>query len=299
MDIFKLRQGREPPLQLTAEKFHDATGKKWPWYQNNNGPRHYAVCPECDNPLHIINLDSDRKVDAAGRAMPLYARHASTSVAGIADYDAAEYEACTLANPKSFGGKSKTRPSASAQAIIAHLVEFADLVQWQAERFLGLRLSDSEFSKILEAFRQQQGQFYREVSTSNLPYALLYMAGNQRLFQPRVTPDSPFRSAVETSENFRVVDGVVRRVTGVKATLGFYVTAHRIEKAGQGHTQKMTLVIEETIHQPGAPEPERHVLLRQERELEISYFCRSVGKRIRLRQLAEAVFAPGAERAPE
>lgn len=291
MDIFKLRPGHEPSLQLSAEKFHDATGKKWPWYQNNNGPRHYAVCPECDNPLHIINLDSDKKVDAAGRNLPLYARHASGSVAGIADYDAANYESCTLANPKSFSGKSKTRPSVSARVIIEHLVEFADLVHWQVERFLGIRLSDSEFSKILEAFRQQEGQFYREVSTSNLPYALLYMAGNQRVFQPRVTQDSPFRSAVENSRNFRIVDGVVKRVTPVKATLAFYVTAHKIEKAGQGHTQKMTLVIEETIHQAGSAEAERHVLLRQERELEISYFCRSVGKRIRLKQLAESVFA--------
>lgn len=121
--------------------------------------------------------------------------------------------------------------------------------------------------------------------------------------QPRATQDSPFRSAVENSKNFRVVDGVVKRMTPVKATLAFFVTAHKIEKAGQGHAQKMTLVIEETIHQPGSQEAERHVLLRQERELEISYFCRSVGKRIRLKQLAEAVFAekpePKSESPPE
>ncbi|KWB24969.1 hypothetical protein WL32_08280 [Burkholderia cepacia] len=292
MNVFKLRQGEHDYQKLTETGFHFATGKQYPWYQSRAGKTmHYAVCPECENPMHIVNLDVDRKVDADGRSLPLYAKHAVGDIEGIGKFDKDAYEECSLADPKSFNGKNKTRrPGAITAGIIEILVNHADAVHYMVERFLGASVSDRLFASMLEQFHRQEGYLYREVSTSNVPYALLYMAGNQQVTGCGPKDDSVLARAVKKSENFELSRQRIRRKADSKARLHFFVTNHVIKQSDSGNEQTMTIVIEEEIS------GERCLLLREAVALEIDYFRNILAKRNRLRDIARKEFngLPGA-----
>lgn len=296
MDVFKLRVGQAGCFRLTTTEYHVATAKKRPWYQASatGGTNHYGVCPECENPLHIVNLDVDKKVDTLGRTLPLYAKHATTSINGIATFDQARYDDCSLANPTSFNGKDKSRkPGFVADNILQLLADQADLIHRHAERFLGVQMPDEALEKLLKQFRQQEGQFYRAVSQWNLPFALLYMGGHQNTFGFRIPDDSPFAAAAKKSKHFELRGGRLRPVSQ-NAQIGFYVTDHKIP-ADKNAAQTMCLVIEEVS--PPSPQQKvapgtggvRQVLLKQEREMDLGFYRNDLGKRLRLRELAKTI----------
>ncbi|CAM8819489.1 HNH endonuclease [Burkholderia pseudomallei] len=286
MNVFKLRQGEHDCQKLTTTGFHFATGKRSPWYQSRAGKTmHYAVCPECDNPVHIVNLDVDHKVDGEGKCLPLYAKHAGGNVEGIGNFDEDAYDECSLANPKSFNGLNKTRrPGPTTAGIIDILVNHADAVQYTVDKFLGLSVSDRLFASMLEQFHKQEGYLYREVTTSNLPYALLYMAGNQDVTGCWVKDDSAFGRAVKKSQHFELSRQRIWRKANSSAQIHFFVTNHVIRAAESAKEQTMTLVIEEEIS------GQRHPLLREVKRLEVDQFCNMIAKRNRLREIAHKEF---------
>lgn len=286
MNVFKLHPGKNESFTLwTPAVFHGATSKRYPWYQEREGKvRHYAVCPECDNPIQIINLDVDSKVDGTGNNLPLYAKHTATSIQGIAEYDELAYDECSLANPKSFNGTNK-RPVGSrfVASILQVLVEHADAVHFMVQRFLDASVPVPAFQSLLQQFSVHEGYLYRAVTTSNLPFALLYMGGNQDLFPCRLKKDSLIAQAVKNSQNFELNgERIVRKARG--GALRFFVTDHKIESTPEGARQYMTLIVEEEI----AGNKVR--LLNTKRELEVAYFRNTVDKRQRLRDMADELF---------
>lgn len=295
MDVFKLRVGQAGCFRLTATEYHLATAKKHPWYQStqNGGIQHYGVCPECDNPIHIVNLDVDKKVDALGRALPLYAKHATTSINDLVPFNQSRYDDCSLANPESLNGKDKTRrPGPIADSIMRLLVEQADLIHRHAERFLGVQMPDEAFEKLLRQFKQQDGQFYRAVSPWNLPFALLYMGGHQNTYGFQVRSSSPFEEAMAKSKYFKLHSGRLIPAQAQKGVrLGFYITDHKIP-ADKSVVQTMCLVIEESgppTASHGAGDSDRRILLKQKREMDLGFYRNDLGKRLRLRELAKNV----------
>ncbi|MPV71351.1 hypothetical protein [Burkholderia sp. BE17] len=292
MNVFKLRQREHDCQTLTARAFHFATGKQYPWYQSRTGKTmHYAVCPECDNPVHVVNLDVDHKVDAEGKRLPLYAKHAAGDVETIGKFDKDAYDECSLANPKSLNGRNKTRrPGPIAAGIVDILVNHADAVHYMVEKFLGASVSDQLFASMLEQFHKQEGYLYREVSTSNVPYALLYMAGNQSAIGCEAKGNSLFARAVKNSEHFELSWQRIKRKRDSNARLRFFITDHTIKKSESGNQQTMTLVIEEEVS------GKRQPLLQEAVKLEIDFFRNILAKRNRLRELARKEFdgVPGA-----
>ncbi|KWC21003.1 hypothetical protein WM04_19975 [Burkholderia ubonensis] len=282
MNVFKLRQGEHGSQTLTAVSFHFATSKKFPWYQDRAGKiRHYAVCPECDNPIHIVNLDVDRKVDNEGRNLPLYAKHALGNIEGIGAFDPEAYEDCSLANPKSLNGADKTRrPGKVVSDILEVLRDHADALHYIIERFLGASISDELYGSILRQFHKQEGYLYRAVSTSNLPYSLLYMAGNQSTYGCFPKPESVWTQALAHSAHFEMGKWGIRRKSDSKAQLRFFVTDHEIKSSPDGHEQKMMLVVEEEYA------GEKRRLLTKNQTMEIQFFRNMLSKRMRLREIA-------------
>lgn len=296
MNVFKLRPGNGEWIPLSSPAvFHAKTSKKYPWFQERDGKvRHYATCPECDNPIQVINLDVDSRVDASGRSLPLYAKHTAFSVPSIADYDEDAYNECGLANPRSFNGTER-RPVRSrfADEVLQLLVREPDALHIIAERFLDAYIPDEVFAGMLKQFALQQGHLYRAVTTSNLPYAVLYMSGNQDLFdcKPKSTT-SPVAQALSESKSFELKNGRIVRRAGAKGSLRFFVTDHKQAKSPEdvqstaGDTgQSMKLIIEEQIGE------EKRALYSARQELkDIPYFRNLIAKRERFRGMARELF---------
>ncbi|CBJ36248.1 conserved protein of unknown function [Ralstonia solanacearum CMR15] len=296
MNVFKLKPGNGDWISLSSPAvFHATTSKKYPWFQERDGKvRHYATCPECDNPIQVINLDVDSRVDGAGRSLPLYAKHVAFNVPGIADYDEDAYNECGLANPRSFNGTER-RPTNSrfADEILRLLAREPDTLHIIAERFLEAYIPDELFAAMLKQFAIQQGHLYRAVTTSNLPFAVLYMSGSQDLFTCKPKSEtSPVAQALSKSTNFELKSGRIARRTGAKGSLRFFVTDHKQAKSpedarpsSEDTGQSMKLIIEEHIGEEKKPlYGARHELK------DIPYFRNLVGKRERFREMARELF---------
>lgn len=89
MDIFKNKQGLARILKISEKNFVEQTNKKLPYTRQNSsgGLSHFAVCPECENPIQIIGLF--KNTAESGRRP--YGKHYSQSIPGLAIYNHDDY----------------------------------------------------------------------------------------------------------------------------------------------------------------------------------------------------------------
>lgn len=287
MDIFKLRPEDDDCIKLKEENFHRATGKQYPYFQEKGGrTQHYATCPACDNPIHIINLDVDEKYDSLGRKLSLFAKHAKSDVRGVAKFVQEEYDDCPLANPEAFTGRSKRVRGKTSAELIEFLIEFSDVVEMVIRSATGVQFTEEAFERMLRAFRAEEGYLYRHTTKFNLPYGVLYMAKHQSIVDSRVADRSKIRNAIEASSEYFYVNraGKVLPKTGCgRADIGFFLTKHVIPSDAE-IPQTMAMVVEERLGESRRGVAEIVV------EIDQTYFNNTIAKRRRFRRMAEAIF---------
>ncbi len=241
MDVFGVLGGHQS-YSLTVSNYEEKTGKAKPYYQvfPDGKTRHFALCPECSNPIQIINLLQDKVADESGTRSPLYGKHYGKDVAGIGRHDQEAYLDCDLSNPDAFGGQQRRRPdSKSATRILACLREFLPTIQYFIRTKVGLDLDDTAIASFLHAFKAEEGHLYRYVTLSNLPYAFLYLADSQSLVGQKLpyflSKDMPELRPVirEHSKYFYVAkDGRITREDWVKypADLCIHFRNHQVTR---------------------------------------------------------------------
>lgn len=241
MDVFRT-VGSPRGHSLTVSNYEEKTGKASPYYQvfPDGKTRHFALCPECGNPIQIINLLKDKVADESGVRTPLYGKHYGKDVAGIGRHDQEAYLDCDLANPAAFGGQERRRPdSKSATQILTCLREFLPIIQYLIRAKVGLDLDDIGIASFLRTFKAEEGHLYRYVTLSNLPYAFLYLADSQSLVGQKL-PYSPGKDVPELrpiikehSKYFFVAkDGRITRKDWVKypADLSIHFRNHKVTR---------------------------------------------------------------------
>lgn len=102
MYLFAVLSNPELPLDLTEDRYNQITRREYPYVRmrSDEKPRHYALCPECQNPVQLVN----RSVSST-ESTTLYAKHFKISLEGLANYDQDAYDDCQLATP--IGWKQK------------------------------------------------------------------------------------------------------------------------------------------------------------------------------------------------
>lgn len=287
MDVFKLQPTDDDCIKLKNEIFHRATGKQYPYYQIKNGrAQHYATCPACDNPIHIVNLDVETKVDSLGRKLSLFAKHAKSDVDGIGRFDQAAYDDCPLANPEAFTGTSQRATGRASAEIVQLLIEFADAVEMVIRSATGVQFSEDAFGRILRAFKAEEGYLYRHVSKFNLPYAMMYMAEYQSIVDMVTAKGSAIREAIETNSQYfytNKIGRVSRKKGSARADIGMFLTKHVVPSSAD-KPQTVAMVVEERLGDA------RQVVAELEIEVDQAYFYNTVAKRRRMRALAERIF---------
>lgn len=122
MQVFATKDGKV--YKVSLKNFIEATGKKAPYYKRvkKNGEvieKAYAICSECGNPVHFVNLFSKRKKKKA------HARHQRSSIKGLASYDSTAYKHCPfvlgIASPSQKKGRSSKKLSKQVQSFSSAL----------------------------------------------------------------------------------------------------------------------------------------------------------------------------------
>lgn len=196
MNQFKLRVNDMVGIDITPDDYERATGMRRPWVKRNaDGSMTYrAVCPKCENPIVIVNLNQ-----RSGTRQPRYGRHHPHSIPNLADYDQQAYDRCPLTAPRSFNRADK-RPEGDQKSIriLAQLIAQFDRVVYLLEKAIGMDLSESIARKMLETYRGEQGHRYLHAHHLNIPWVFAYMGTRQslNLYKRRLFDNDPLKDAI-------------------------------------------------------------------------------------------------------
>ncbi len=297
MNVFKLHDPKYKFVELTENNYIRATQRKEPYYQEQGSDiKHYAICPDCGNPVTIVNLHVDKyhdNKDEDKRTMPMHARHIRRSVEGIADYNDAAYEDCSYANPVSSTDKRKREEGSVSHEILELLKRYPDVVIHVIQRSVGITIGDEQFTNMLRIFKSEDGHRFRYVNKFNLPYAFIYMANNQNLrdysIDKRTAVGKQVSDAIEANAKWSFVTrwGDIRRQKGIKEFIevSFYCSDFKIRDSEEGKKQAFDLHIVETSSAKG-----KNKIASIEISFDESYFYNIVNRRQRLTEIVGDIY---------
>lgn len=148
MKIIKLKPGDNEHFKLTVPQFESKTHKTYPYYQQNGKEiRHYAVCPACNNPVMIINLYVDKRLDENANKMSLHARHIPDEIEGIAKYNQENYDDCPFKNPTSFSSLEKKENKNKRNELLSIIKEYPEILLKSIRDFTKINFSEENLMK--------------------------------------------------------------------------------------------------------------------------------------------------------
>lgn len=121
MDVFAIEKGKA--LKLSVDEFEKQTCHEYPYYRTKKDKRLslYAICPECGNPIQIVNMYGEEMMQNVTRKVTLYGKHTGRAVEGFPYWNEAEMKNCSLYKPSPLGNteiRTKTEESEEIKEII-------------------------------------------------------------------------------------------------------------------------------------------------------------------------------------
>ena len=83
MDVFEIEKGKA--LKLSVDEFEKQTCHDYPYYRTNKDKRLslYEICPECGNPIQIVNMYGEEMMQNVTHKVTLYGLHIGRAVEGF------------------------------------------------------------------------------------------------------------------------------------------------------------------------------------------------------------------------
>lgn len=239
MHIIKLKPEDSEHFKLTVGQYEKKTHKNYPFFQQiGNETRHFATCPACNNPVMIINLYVNKRVDENKNKMSLHARHISRNVEGIANYDQDNYDDCPLKNPTSFSTNEKRENKDKKNEILSIIKEYPEVLLNSIRQITKINLPEEKFDQMLSNFMSMEGYYYRYINKFNLPYSFFNMQSSINIAFLGISnyANDKFKNAINiNSKLFAIRNGVIVKKEEVKgyATLNAYFANHKINQENE------------------------------------------------------------------
>lgn len=194
MHVFKLRPGHVTIHPVDHDVFEEHAAKRPPYYQRNAEGKmsHFAVCPQCDNPVQLIGLirrHPDQKAP--------YAKHVPKDISGLAEYSQEAYNFCPYASKQTFDKNTRKRETSGIPDLLLTLMrERFDQVVYLLGRSIGLQISLNMARAMLENYLAADGHTYAWASVMNLPWMLGYFGNAQALYKKKIVKGSALEAAI-------------------------------------------------------------------------------------------------------
>lgn len=122
MDVFAIEKGKA--LKLSVDEFEKQTCHEYPYYRTKKDKRLslYAICPECGNPIQIVNMYGEEMMQNVTHKVTLYGKHTSRAVKGFPYWNEVEMKNCSLYKPSPLGN-TEIRTKAEESEEIKEIIE--------------------------------------------------------------------------------------------------------------------------------------------------------------------------------
>ena len=234
MDLFKVKPGISKILKITEKNFVEETKQKPPYSVQNRmgGLSHYAVCPECENPIQLNGLF---KNTPEGGRRP-YGKHHTKTIPGLAEYHKTDYIDCIYSNPKWKKDKVLRRADSKiAQETLNLLRKQFDRVVYVLSKDIHIYIGAHTAKEMLRIFIGEEGWRYRSATLNNLPWIFGETAPALPLFGRFIVRDSALYQAIAVKcPEVRFEDGCGNYVQ-IKNNAGAYVDLSYVMYNHQKH----------------------------------------------------------------
>lgn len=170
--------------------FEDLTKKRFPYYQYGADKKLkcYAVCPECGNPIHIINLYGAEMMQNEIGLITTYAKHTRGRIAGFKFWNQVEKEDCSLYKPTPLGNTDVKHNDEYSQELKDLIEKNKKNIFKDIREIISVNLSILIINRSYDSFINSHAYTYKAVTKYNIPYAMLYYQQSILLYGQYIVP---------------------------------------------------------------------------------------------------------------
>lgn len=264
MDVFAIEKGKA--LKLSVDEFEKQTCHDYPYYRTNKDKRLslYAICPECGNPIQIVNMYGEEMMQNVTHKVTLYGKHTGRAVEGFPYWNEAEMKNCSLYKPSPLGNteiRTKTKESEEIKEIIEKNWR---RIKQDIRGIVGVNIPNSVMEHMYEVFMESHAYSYKAVNKYNIPYAMLRYQETISIYHTFLF-DSPMSKIVKekinnNSKYFEILDKEINRKVSGGYNLGIYLTKYQKKE----HKQYIHMVVYEV---GGYGKESRNIILEEKIEM--------------------------------
>ena len=223
MDVFAIKKNGKPYL-LNIDNFEELTKKRFPYYQYGADKKLkcYAVCPECGNPIHIINLYGAEMIQNQTGIIATYAKHTRGKMSGFEFWNPYDKEDCSLYNPTPLGNTEIKHSDEYSEELKELIENNKRNVFRNIREVVSINLSTQIINRLYDSFMNSNSYTYKAVTKYNIPYAMLYYQQSISLYGQYIVKgivgDLLSDQINEKSRFFKVENTgeIVKNVTGYR-----------------------------------------------------------------------------------
>lgn len=209
MDIFSTLSAG--PFELTIDNFNDATHKAYPYFQeiSNHKVNYYAICPECRNPIRIINLFGHEFEESHTKKRKTHARHTGKDIKGLAVHNQQKYMHCPLHKANSFACKKLRNDEVYNAKLYSLINKNRNRIIKDIREITGINFSKDYLAKIITTYLNSNNYSYIHTNKFNIPYSILFTSKSLDLYGRYLLLDNLTSNEIENnvnnSTNFKVI----------------------------------------------------------------------------------------------
>lgn len=229
----KLGDTSAHPVPVDLNMFEKITYGQAPWTRRDEATgkiRRYGLCPECHNPMQLINIDN------ANPAQIPHGRHRLRPVHGF-DHCIEEILNCSL-----FDTAKKDQLLSEARELTPEAIERREFLVRHFNLVLGILQEDLGFSigagladKILETYFEDTWYRWPQATIGNLPWLLARTTKAYSLYGQKLRPGTKLCNAVLSNVPEAALGPWNKLIAkpGMRFYLEFGVRNHRIRYRGE------------------------------------------------------------------
>lgn len=197
-------------FEITIDNFVDATHKKEPYFQvdTKGKEKHYAICPECGNPIQIINLFGQEYEEQITKKRNTHARHTGKNILGLPKHDQLKYLGCPLHKASSFSCRRLRNDEVYNSNLLSLINKNKSKIIKDIREITGINFKNDYLEKIIKTYINSNNYSYSHTHRFNIPYSILYTSMSLDLFGRYLFIDNCISNEIERivncSANFEI-----------------------------------------------------------------------------------------------
>lgn len=219
------------PSEITIDKFVEATDKKYPYFQTDSKgkEKHYAICPECGNPIQIINLFGQEYEEQITKKRNTHARHTGRDIPGLPKHNQLKYLSCPLHNAKSFSCKQLRNDEIYNSNLLSLINNNMSKIRKDIREITGINFSKDYLDKIIQTYINSGHYSYIHTHKFNIPYSILFTSSSLDLYSRYINSNSSIsndiKQIIRRSANFEIIskeDNNLQQILKKNCAKGFW-----------------------------------------------------------------------------